>query len=446
MRGPEPPAPELETPRFERGVVLTGTGKAPSNRAGLGFRVYKPRVSNVNRERLKTLYNDVVNYILLGVVHELKGSKYLAYYADEWIKEWQNVLRMREEAGKRTLPKMPPLFLPVRFIMPDGEVRGNKSAPVIIDLRKNELRIPSYGVAISLRKSIVKALVEENKLEPRPDFVMQITRKGFLRIIAHRLQREDFREPPLRLICIDENSIHGFVVAIFDYDGKWRLTHFRIYHPPNHGYHEGVISLFQSFADKPAEETRNALAQRLDLAMTPERARELARKTKNKERKKNDEFIRQLIGKIRKAVRDARRQNIHVAVLVDPINPESLKGTPLQRTLLRTRRYIRNLCLYEGAEFRLLRSTGKQCPICGSWGVKITPRTYQCPRCGVTWDRDRNAVARLPILYFKLLYESYREKCDDYSALPLLLLHKYIGFLKRRVKFLSPFPSGAGEP
>jgi len=65
VRGPEPRALELEIPRLERGTVLTGTGKAPSNRAGLGFRVYKPKVSKVNREKLKTLYNDVVNYILV---------------------------------------------------------------------------------------------------------------------------------------------------------------------------------------------------------------------------------------------------------------------------------------------------------------------------------------------------------------------------------------------
>jgi len=77
VRVPQPRAPKLETLRFERGAVPMGAGKAPSNRAGLGFRVYKPKVSKANRERLKTLYNDVVNY-LLGVASEVKGPKYLA--------------------------------------------------------------------------------------------------------------------------------------------------------------------------------------------------------------------------------------------------------------------------------------------------------------------------------------------------------------------------------
>ena len=63
MRGSAPRALELEIPRLERGAVLTGAGKAPNRpRAGLGFRVYKPKVSRVNREKLKMLYDDVVNY------------------------------------------------------------------------------------------------------------------------------------------------------------------------------------------------------------------------------------------------------------------------------------------------------------------------------------------------------------------------------------------------
>ena len=152
VSGLEPRVPELEAPRFERGVVPVG--KAPSNRprAGLGFRVYKLKVSGVNREKLKVLYNDVINCIL-GAVHELKGSKYLAYYTEEWVEMYENAKRMREEAGKRTLPKTPPLplLVPLRFVMPDGQVRGNKSAPAVIDLRRDELRIPSYGVAQRLR-------------------------------------------------------------------------------------------------------------------------------------------------------------------------------------------------------------------------------------------------------------------------------------------------------
>jgi hypothetical protein len=391
-------------------------------------------VKSGDLERLRQLFRDFVD----GKTR----TKTTLYYRDEWLKEWENVLRMRGEAGKRTMPDQPAIMLPSRFVMPDGSARGDGKAPCVIDLRRGELRIPSYNVKVPLRESLLRALLDENMLDPRPEFVLQVTRRGFLRIIARREAYSALgRGGRLRLVCVDENSSYGFVVAVFDYDGKWRLTHFKIYRPPNHGYRERVISLLQSYADKPTWEAREALA-RIPLAMTPERARELAEEAKRRERRENDEFIRQLVGDLRKILREARGQNMHVAVLIDPIDADTLRGTPLQRTLLRARRHIRNLARYEGAEVRLLRSSGKQCPICGSWGVKITPRTYQCPRCGVTWDRDRCAVARLPVVYFLGRYDLYREKCDDDSALPLLLLHKYIGFLKRHLEFLNPFPLG----
>jgi hypothetical protein len=401
-----------------------------------GFRVFMVHVDRGNMERLRRLFRDFAD----GSAR-VKGA---LHYREEWLEEWGNVLKMREEAGKRTMPNPPAITLLVRFVMPDGGVRGDKNAPCVIDLRRRELRVPSYGVSVPLRGSLAKALVGENELEPRPDFVLQVTRRGFVRVIAQRETYSALGEGDgLRLVCIDENSSYGFVVAVFDYDGKWRLACLKIYHPPNHGYREGVISLLKSYADKPAREARNALAQRLDLALTPEKARELAEETKRKERRANNALIAQLVGDLRKILREARERGMHVAVLIDPIDADTLRGTPLQRTLLRVRRRIRNLARYEGAEFRLLRSSGKQCPICGSWGVEVAPRTYRCPKCGITWDRDRCAVARLPVVYFLKLYESYREECDDHSALPLLLLHKYTGFLKRHAKSLSPFPSGA---
>jgi hypothetical protein len=92
----------LEAPwALEQRVVPMGVGKPQNNRprAGLGFRVYKPKVSRVNREKLKMLYDDVVNYVL-GVVHELKGSKYLTYYADEWKKDVRGSEGGAQEGGE----------------------------------------------------------------------------------------------------------------------------------------------------------------------------------------------------------------------------------------------------------------------------------------------------------------------------------------------------------
>jgi len=408
-----------------------------------GFRVFRIDVNSSERRKLRELYTNVMLTLTMQGIQNNNMRKTLLLYEEEMKKMLESIYATTR---KRKM-KLPPIILATRFTMPNGIRKGKTDAPCVVDLKREELRIPSYNISIGLRKTLVKTLIEENLLEPRPNFTLQVTGRGFVRIIAQRKLYPPALDEKLRLICIDENSSYGFVTAIFDYDGKkWRLTWFEIFKPENQTYRENVAALLRSYADKPSSFSLDKLNKIINLPITTERAYELARRTLHKKRKMNDLFIRRVIGDLRKIIREAHGRNMHVVILIDPINPNSIKNTALQRTLLRTRKFIRNLAYYEGAEVKLIRSSGKQCPICGNWGVEIAPRTYQCPSCGITWNRDRGAVARLPIFYFLKLYESYREKCDDHSALPLLLLHKYIGFLKRHAKFLSPFPSGAGEP
>jgi hypothetical protein len=162
---------------------------------------------------------------------------------------FENVKRMREEAGKRTLPKTPPVLVPVRFITPDGSVRGKRAAPAVINLRKGELRIPSYGVTQRFSRSLVRALVEENLLEPRPDFVLQVTRKGFLRLIASRAP------PPkqsggLLLVCMDENLGHSLYTRLISFDGeKVKVTRGPTFKPPNAALLRGIAAQLQGAAD-----------------------------------------------------------------------------------------------------------------------------------------------------------------------------------------------------
>jgi transposase len=391
----------------------------------VGFRVFKIHVSNENLEKLRELYRDFVQ--------GKTKTKTMAYYRKQWIKEWENVLKMRNK--KRTLPNPPALLLPIRFILPSSENRGATFAPAIIDLRKGELRIPSYEVRVKLPQKLVEAVTEENSLIPRPEFILQVTRRGYLRLIAHREPQVKFKIP-LRIIAIDENSFYGFTLAVFDFERKWKLTRFEIYKPRNQTYLERVVALLRSYADKPSSEKLDELNKLKNLHITTERAYELARRTLHKKRKMNDEFIRRVIRDLRKIIREAREQNMHTVIVIDPINPNSIKNTSLQRTLLRTRKFIRNLAYYEGAQYKELRSSGKMCPICGRWGEQIGPRTYRCPTCNITWDRDRGTVARLPIVYFAYLNNKFREKCDDESAIPRLLQEKYLGFIKRHLGFL----------
>jgi predicted RNA-binding Zn-ribbon protein involved in translation (DUF1610 family) len=331
---------------------------------------------------------------------------------------YENTKRMREEAGKRTLPKTPPLLLLVKFIMPDGEVRGNTAAPAVIDLRRGELRIPSYRVVQRLRKSLVRALVEENSLDPRPDFVLQVTRRGFLRVVAHRALRARL-ELPLKVATIDENSRYGHSLAYWYIDeAKAAITYFEKLRPANHGYKRGVAALLQSFAGKPSEETKKQLAKILPpealKTLTAERARELADATREKEKRLNNDFIRKIIAKVRALVRDAVRRGMGALILVEPINANSLKHTELQGTLLRGRKRLKNLAVYEGAKVGEASASGKVCPRCGTKGVEVVhtkrSRIYECPKCGLRWDRDKGVHYNMVYSYFARMV---KEECDD---------------------------------
>jgi hypothetical protein len=402
-------------------------GKPRNNRprAGLGFRVYKPKVSKANREKLKTLYNDVVNY-LLGVAGEVKGSKYLAYYADEWVEMYENAKRVREEAGKRTLPKTPPLLIPVRFVMPDGSTRGDNNAPCVVDLRRGELRIPSYGIVQRLRRSLVRALIEENLLEPRPDFVLQVTRRGFLRLIASRYAPAPIALP-LRLICIDENSCNGEALGVWDVLKPSRTVRSRYEElmPRNRGFIDKTAALFQSASkgnpealEEVKELLREAGRSEAEIAalLAPEKLAEIAASTREKEERLNRAFAEELTALVRKLIREARARGWSVAIVVDSIDSESLRGTELQRTLLKPRRLLRNLALYEGARFKLYRVSGKRCPNCGGWGVEIGHRRYRCPYCNIEWDRDKAATFWL---LKRFLDEHFKEECSDETCVDI---------------------------
>jgi len=455
VRGSEPRAPELESPRpmgarvgewgssklvsvWERfqpfthpvpagrpplvkGGIVGGEEKRNGTTLGLGFRVWKVRVNKVNKDRLKVLYNNVI--------YKRNGNipKGLLYYWEEWVEMFENSKRQREEAGKRTLPKAPPLLLLVKFIMPDGRVRGNTAAPAVIDLRRGELRIPSYGIVQRLRKSLVRALIEENLLEPRPEFTLQVTRRGFLRVVAHRRLRARL-ELPLKVVTIDENSRHGHSLAHwYINETKVAMAGFEKLRPANHGCRREVAALLQSFADKPCEEAKRQLAKFLPPekleTLTTERARELVEKTRGREKRLNDNFVSKLIAKARSVIREVVRRGMSALILVEPIDSNSLRGTELQGTLLRGRKRLRDLAVYEGAKMGKVSASGKVCPRCGTKGVEVVhtkrSRIYECPKCGLRWDRDKGVHYNMVYSYFERLR---KEECDDDSVLAARVL------------------------
>jgi hypothetical protein len=418
VRGLEPRAPELEIPRPmrrwgsararpsraaapRRGAVPTEVGKPQAT--GPGRRVWKIRVNRVNREILKVLYKDVI--------HKRNGSipKGLLYYAEEWREMYEEVKEMRARAGKRTLPKAPPLPLLVRFVMLDGQVRGKKDAACIIDLRRGELRIPSYGVTQKLRRSLVRALVEENELEPRPDFVLQVTRKGLARLIASRaLPKRD--ASALLLVCMDENLGHGLYATLIRFDGeRVKVTRGPTFKPPNATLLREISAQLQGAADRGATVELRALIERAyeelgekreveggGLYATPDRLRELYRRMCAKEKRLNREWRNRVVAWLRRTVRE--NADARAVVLVDEVTAETAQSGMLRRV----RRKLMNLCAYEGAEYLPLRASGKLCPRCGARGVEVAHRVYKCPRCGLEWNRDRAATFALALNYAKI--------------------------------------------
>jgi len=236
------------------------------------------------------------------------------------------------------------------------------------------------------------------------------------------------------VIAVDENSRHGFVLAVFDFDerGYCRLTRFEIFKPPNHGYREKVASALKSYADKPAE-ALESVRELLPLIPTPGDAERLARKTLARRKRLNNAFIETLVAGVRELVRGALQEGSAAVIVVDPIDEGSLRGTPLQGTLLRVRERLENLARYEGAHFAELRASGRYCPFCGAEGVENGHRMFMCPRCGTVWDRDRAAVVNLVLRYLKALY---REECQDANLIRLAdamraWLKRHTGFLLR---------------
>jgi ribosomal protein S27AE len=419
-----------------KGGIVGGEEKRNGTTPGPGFRVYKIRVNKVNKDRLKVLYNDVIYKRKVNI------QKGLVYYWEEWARMFENTKRMREEAGKRTLPKTPPLPLLVRFIMPDGATRGNRNAPAVIDLRKGELRMPSYGVVQRLRRSLVRALIEENSLEPRPDFVLQVTPRGLIRVVAHRRLRARL-ELPLRIATIDENSRYGHSLAHwYINETKVAMTHFEKLRPANHGFRREIAALLQSYADKPGEETKRRLAKFLPpevlRVLTTERARELAEKTREGETRLNSEFVCELVAKVRSVVREAVKKGMSALILVEPIDSNSLRGTELQGTLLRGRKLLMNLAVYEGAEMGKVNASGKICPRCGTKGTEVVhtkrSRIYECPKCHLRWDRDKGVHYNMVYSYFARMV---KEECDDDSVLAERVLSLLREWLEKHPNILA---------
>ncbi|MEM1631363.1 MAG: hypothetical protein QXX83_04470, partial [Thermofilum sp.] len=162
-------------------VVKGTSGK--SEAPGEGFRVFRVELNRRVRGELERFYRRLA-------ARDPSLPKSALYYHKSWEEERAVVLELREQAGKRTPPRRdPPYHLLVKITKDGKRIHGSDSVPVVVDLDRGELRIPCAGIRIHLKPGLVKALEGDLRLAPKPEFILQLTCRGRLRIVA-------FRSPP----------------------------------------------------------------------------------------------------------------------------------------------------------------------------------------------------------------------------------------------------------
>jgi len=399
------------------------------------FRVWEVKANREVRLRLRKLYFSVASAVeraseelerkhsdafrkepekfreeLIDEASKLAGlSKGLFVYAGEW---WKMLAEARGKSKLRSRFTPPSIPLLVRVVNGSEVLHGNTAAATVLDASKSELRVPSANIAIRLKPSLIKAVLEDVQRFKDVKLTLQLTARGRLRLVAHRKVKQAWwgGKGKLAVIALDVNSSHGLYLMAFAFDNEARLLAQRVLRPPNTTLLRLLAAIMSSYSElgswnqavqrfKQRRNLRKALrlAEKLraKIHMTPERAERIARQALRKVKKVNSDWIRATLKEVRVMVRKLRDQGYLVVIVADVPREESLRGTKLQRTLLRVAKRIENLALYEGARYFEPESnvSGKQCPLCGSWGVELGKRYYRCPKCNVTYGRDWAACA-----------------------------------------------------
>ncbi|MEM4853104.1 MAG: zinc ribbon domain-containing protein, partial [Thermofilum sp.] len=408
------------------------------------FRVFRVELNRRVRGELAKLHQRLIQ-------RDPSLPKNVFRYHESWEEERAVVLEMRERAGKRTPPKRDPAYyLQAKFVKNGKRVHGSDSVPVVIDLDKGELRIPCAGIRVKLQPSLLKALEGELRLDPKPEFIVQLTCRGRLRIVAFRspprwwLFREecsDFDavrlEPPVRVVGVDVNSVYGLTVVVFDVtEGGVRVPKSPMrWQPPNDTLFLTMAAILRKIAqglpptppDNASEEERQRWQWALERmrrlerrvgALTTERADRLRCQLERAARMARRRWARKVVHELRQLIREAGGRAV---IAIDVPDPESLRNSKLQKTYLHVTKHIKNLCAYEGALYRRVRASGRACPLCSRWCEEVEHRYYKCPKCELVFDRDYGGAFNAAL-----------------EALPPLLADELRKWLKAHPKALAP--------
>ncbi|PLJ77713.1 zinc ribbon domain-containing protein [Infirmifilum sp. SLHALR2] len=436
---------------------MSGEGKGGKNgeKRVDAFRVWEVKASREVRLRLRSLYFSVASAVerageelerrhgeaftqepekfreeLIDEASRLAElPKGLLHYGIEWYKM---LTEARRKSKRRSRFTPPPMLLSVKIIEGSRRLHGNTAAVAVLNTFRGELRIPSANIAVRLKPSLIRAVLEDVGRFPDLKLTLQLTARGRLRLAAHREIKPAWwnGNDRLAVIAVDVNSSHGLYLMAFAFDSEARLLTQRVFKPPNTTLLRLLAALMRSYSEvkswsetverfrerRYAEKLRRAgkgytveealrLAERLraKINTTPERAERIARQASRKVKKVNNDWVRGVLREVRSLVRKLRDQGYLIVIVADVPQAESLKGSGLQRTLLRVAERVKNLALYEGARWFQPENnvSGKRCPLCGAWGVELGKRYYRCPKCGLVYGRDWAACANAAKLFLK---------------------------------------------
>ena len=319
-----------------------------------------------------------------------KMAEELRSNVDQYLYQIRRGLRpkwYRHTAKSRTRPhyRLWPL-LRIRFLESGRKNRGSVASPVVVNLSRSELRLrlPSGTIKVRLKSSEVGILREIAERADRVVAQLVCKHRPVLRVIGLRRLRIRVEEPFL-VIAIDLNSKYGLVVRGLAVDEAVRLVVQRRFKPPSHArrwVHVRELMRLKMFREA------NRVLRRMQGV--------------------NRAWEETVVAELRRTAKSWREKGYSVIILVDKPEPETLRGTHLQCTLLRVMRRIKWMAAWDDVLFLEWKASGRLCPVCGSRGVERSGRVFTCPVCGAEWNRDVGACLNAVVSFL----EHYVKRSD----------------------------------
>ncbi len=270
---------------------------------------------------------------------------------------------------------------------------------VVLNLDRSEIWVYGLNRGTSIRLLLRKKTVEWIKkilVENPRKMATLVLRDDVLEIHLHFSKSVEVPDIELPLPCgkyviavVDINSRYGVVCTwmFIDIDrGVCRVIRFKKYRRRNLSKLWSYVSYIQRLRDR----LRNIGA--LDY-----RKKLLYNKLVSQCLKKISAINRDFVAKTTNEIvcrtrRLAKRYGAQPLIVVDKPDPESLKGSALQQTLLRLTKILRVKVLWYGVPYIECRLASTVCPFCNE-KMKVVRKTkrsriYRCPRCGFEADRD----------------------------------------------------------